>query len=223
MSEFIQSINSPKPTFNSKNQSFSQTATTKKTLSDDSVNRIRNQSTLTVHFTKKDLDELLGLNDSNGIRFYPAMSKGKAALLAVGMSHSTGDLVFDSNINNPCYISNEDGDALKIPVKDAERMVKDIDGHINSKDFLSSLKSAASGNTNYFKTVFTSDVFNSPEFTNASKIRFDIVKLQFEDDKTAFKTLTASAVDKNGMASDTTHLSLLPCPPHCGGGAYIDE
>ncbi|MEN0051042.1 MAG: hypothetical protein AAF806_28515 [Bacteroidota bacterium] len=176
-----------------------------------------------------------------GIRLYPAnenfdrTTSPIPSFLAIAVDENGRDMVPDDQNALPCHIFKTDGEVKKVTIQTSIDMINKMRPNFNSgtvfSPFSSSVGSILDDDNNvvvtsrdYFKATFTRQTIESVMTSGAINVRFDVVHLNEKGLARTLKTLAASPADSNGniIGNDNSQLSLLPCPPSCHGGAYID-
>lgn len=193
---------------------------------------IRQNALISTFFRKEDLEELLSQTDCEGIRIYPAFAdetERTFSMLAVGTTIGRNDIVSDDKETNKCFIAMGEDKALRIERKDAMAMMRRLNDHFfeNRKDEnvpFSLGENFLAIQNSYSKVFFSSGrMKNLLLDQNAIGIRFYSAQTSFDDSSSSFPTLVGVTVLDTGEEVSSATLSVLPCPPDCGGGSYTDD
>lgn len=190
---------------------------------------IKSTARLSVFYRREDIMELLSQPGCRGIRFYPALNgNNEFSTLAVGTNGQKRDIV--SGDTSKCFVSEGTLPATRVTQSRGLALIGQVNQHIaqavrEGRANTTPLAASSTFSTakSYSKVLFTSAALESMLADGASGIRFFSSRVAFDNDGNSFSTLAAVAVNASGTESSDGVMSLLPCPPDCGGGGYTDD
>ena len=171
---------------------------------------------LSVDFSKTILTSLLDMPNCVGIRLYPGIEGGKLVMVAGGVDRNNNDMTAPTNF---CAVGYSDGRPSKITTLAIGKETILAEGiQSDTKDELLILQRIPTSNS-VFKTQFTEHFLNNA-LENNDVIRFEVAEFNFGAEGRQ-RTMVATTLESTN--NNELLVSLLPCPPHCGGGDYIPE
>jgi hypothetical protein len=202
-------------------------------LNRSKFDQVTDNAVISTFFSKQDLKALLAQPNSGGLRIYPAFADEAAqtfTMLAVATTDAStrGDIVSDEE-SNLCLLANGTEPASRVKRLDAFNMMTRLNAHLrengDNEDLPFSLGVVVSPFQKSYSKVFFSEakITELLEDENTIGIRFYSVRVAFAGSTRAFPTLMAVAQKDTGEDASTATVSLLPCPPDCGGGSYTDS
>lgn len=165
-------------------------------------------------FSKTTIEELLAVDNCQGIRIYPAIKENELLLIAGCVDSNNRDLI-GTNATCGCGYSNPAVDSHTEDLVESKKMIR-ADDHPETpiKQHLRTLQNV-NGSNLIFKAYFDRAFFKD-HFTTSDKVRFDISEINFNGNGKTFRTVSAMFLNAPSLQ---IHASLLPCPPYCGGGS----
>jgi hypothetical protein len=178
-------------------------------------------SDLSATFSRKSLSYLCKKNDCDSLRIYPAAYNNELIMIAFG-TDGKNDLV---ESNHFCLVSNEQG-AVSVnetvltngvellPANHAKGYIEGAGSGAATVEKLREIPPVEDNAEKRFKVLFDESFFAEKE-DEADEILFEVVDMMFNDSPDAKRTMVAHAQKNNGDV--VSSVSLLPCPPNCGG------
>ncbi|WP_367390811.1 hypothetical protein [Lewinella sp. LCG006] len=175
-------------------------------------------SDLSATFSREGLLDLCKKNKCDSLRIYPAARNNELIMIALGVN-GNDELV---EANHFCLASNEQG---AVPINGAvqvdgvERVPTDLAKYLvvaagsgpEIVDKLNEIRQVDSSQMG-LKVLFDDSFFTSNDFDD---ILFEVIDVKFNDTTDTHRTIIGQVNYNNNQVSSS--LSLLPCPPNCGG------
>ncbi len=185
---------------------------------------------LRASFSKKNLEALLNINGCDGFRLYSAAFNNELIMIAVG-TKGEDDLFAPHHF---CLASNQQGAISvqgimpkegvdKIPFETAKILYRGGGSDKNIMDKLNEVRTIE-GYKEKLKVLFDKTAFFQ-DHNDYDDVLFELVDLTFTANTTSDSSDTArtiiGTINKDGRPISTS-MSMLPCPPNCGG-IYANE
>lgn len=178
-------------------------------------------SELTAIFSKRELDTFFRMNECDGFRLYPAIYKNEVIMVAIP-ALGIDDLIDQKHF---CLASNKHGaldvegaleedDVRLLPQSRVYEMLHGADNNDSVVDELRKIRFTHTHNTNRgLKALFKKESFDDKE---DQKFIFEVVDLDLKEARGS-TTRTIRFIDDLTKGEVINEISLLPCPPNCGG------
>ena len=174
---------------------------------------------LEAQFNSAEIDAVINTQNADGIRFYPAAYNNELIMLAFptrGNNDLVGTNIFCVACNVNGSIEVDGGEYVNGVhcIRSSEEAYKLVDGEGSDESVVDRLRELREmpQSTQKFKARFDSDFFREREY---DQIRFEILDMNFHDYEGRWRSV-ASTLMKDGHLTFNA-ISMLPCPPNCGG------
>ena len=168
-------------------------------------------------FTAEVLNRILNQPECVGIRMYPGMENNQLVFVILGVDAQNNDMFLESHNQCGCGYPDSSIPSRLISREVCQAMILANESDPERLSILRNLQEIPRSARHYFKAFFSKDFLINKLRTNVN-IRFDMAELTFDGNSNPQRTITVSSI--NEMGESELEASLLPCPPHCGGGDY---
>lgn len=178
------------------------------TVHGEALESIINNARLSIYFSAEQLQQLLADNDVWGFLLYPSLDEnGQLNMNAAGVHSMLGSVIesTEERESNP-----KQQESLQFETPETKAALEDL---LNNGQWL-------------FAKAYFDRAEIDPLITTSEGLWFHTSVISFEDKSAPnqFFTLTAVAQSTGGSnGSNIGIMSLLPCPPNCGNGAYRND
>jgi hypothetical protein len=195
-------------------------------LQQDHFENVKSTALLSAFFHRSDLEDLLAQSGGSGLRFYPALdSRGGFSLLAVATNFGNDIVSGDT----PCFVAEGRDSAARLTREQGVDLLKHVNNQMNQ-----AARSGRSASTPFFtnegaesaqysKVSYSGSDINQLLGPGVVGLQFFSTQIVFSDGNDSFNTLAVVAIDASGQENGAALMSTLPCPPNCGGGAYVNH
>ena len=172
---------------------------------------------LSAFVRQETMNNILNTPGCIGLRFYPAMENNKLVFVIGGVKSDNSDFSDDDDACG-CAYPGPGMPSRDISFAEGTPLVNGEGSDPQNLVILNTLQNI--GNSlNIFKAFFSKSFLQGIFTTNPfMQYRFHIAEITFSDHPVPQRTIVMQFPDANGQTE--VHASMLPCPPHCGGGGY---